>query len=503
MKKKAAVLSYLIQIIHLLYSVCMTPFIIRVLGQGEYGVYTLCTSLITYLNLFQFGFSTTYLRYYIKYDSEGNRQKAEELNGMFLIIFSIISGLVLLVGSALVLNIRMVFGSRITTGEYAIARPLLTLVIINVVVTTLSVPFQALLTAYERFVLQKMLALIEAVLKTVVLILLLLAGYRSVMIVLVNTLLSVITFLCNIAFVLKRLHIRFRFTNFDGSLFREMGGFSFFVFLQSIMDMFNWQIDKFLLARFWGSNEVAVYSVGAQFNQVFISLIGSITSLYVPMANRLVAEKRGNQELSALMVRLGRLQFMMVTFLFSAFIFFGRPFITEIFAGKSYGNAYYVAILLMAPVILPLSMEIWFHIARAQAKHKTSTTVFALVALLNLLVSIPLCRRYAEVGAAAGTCIGMLIANNAFQIWYAQHVLHLDMKLWGKNLLIICPALIIPCLVGTGIMLWGGIESIWRFLLWAVVYTAVTALSFWLFAMNDTEKDMLRIPLRRFIKHEE
>lgn len=502
MRKRAAILSYLTLIMNLLYSVCMTPFIIRTLGKSEYGVYTLCTSMMTYLNLFQFGFSTTYLRYYIKYDSEGNRQKTENLNGMFLIIFSIISVLVLLVGSVLVLNARMVFGSRITPEEYTIVKPLLMLVIINVTITTLGVPFQALLTAYERFVFQKMLTLIETMTKTVALILLLIAGYRSVMIVLVSTLLSILTFLCNIVFVFKKLHIRFRFTNFDGSLFKDMASFSFFVFLQSVMDMFNWQIDKILLARFWGSNEVAVYSVAAQINQIFISLIGSITSLYVPMANRLVAEKRGNKALSALMIRLGRIQFMIVTFIFSAFVFFGKPFITEIFAGKSYVKAYYTTILLMAPLIIPLSMEIWFHIARAEAKHKTSTTVFALVALLNLMISIPLCRQYAEVGAAAGTCIGMFIANNAFQIWYAQHVLHLDMKLWAKNILHICPALIIPCLVGTGIMLWGGIESLGRFLLWAMVYTAVTALSFWLFAMNDTEKDILRIPLRHFIKHE-
>ena len=501
MRKKAAVLSYIILIVNMLYSICVTPFVIRALGQGEYGVYTLCTSLISYLSLFQFGFSTTFLRYYIKYDSEGKKQKAEELNGMFLIIFSIISGVVLLVGSILVLNVRTVFGSKITSEEYEIAKSLLSLVVINVVISTLGVPFQALLTAYERFVFQKTLALIEMVFKTVGLILLLLAGYKSVAIVLVNTFLSILIFLCNIAFVFKKLRIRFRFTNFDKSLFREMSGFSFFVFLQSIMDMFNWQIDKFLLARFWGSNEVAVYSVGAQFNQILISLVGSITSLYVPMANRLVAEKRGNKELSALMIRLGRLQFMIVTFIFSAFVFFGKPFITEIFAGKSYENAYYVAIFLMAPLIIPLSMEIWFHIARAQAKHKTSTTVFALVALLNLLISIPLCRRYAEIGSAVGTCIGMFIANNAFQVWYAQHVLHLDMKLWGKNLLRICPALIIPCFVGISIMLWGNIESIWGFILWAVFYTIITALSFWLFAMNDEEKDMIRVPLSRFAKH--
>lgn len=498
MKKRAAILSYLTIAFNLLYSVGMTPFIIRALGQSEYGVYTLCTSIISYLSLFQFGFSVTYLRYFIKFNSEGEAQKAEELNGMFLIIFAVISGIVLAVGAALVANAQGVFGDKITQAEYDIAKPMLTLVIINVVITTIGVPFQALLNAYEEFVFQKLLTLCEIVLRSLMLILCLHFGARSIAIVAVSTGLSAITFLCNVAFVLRKLKVRFRFANFDASLLREMIGFSFFVFLQSIMDMFNWQIDKFLLARFWGTKEIGVYSLGSNFSNCFTSLAGAITALYVPYANRLVAEKQGDEALSALMIRIGRIQFMLGAFIFSAIVFFGRPFI-RIYAGGGFENAYGVALLLIAPLILPLSMELWYHIARAKALHKTCTIVFALVALLNTLISIPLCRRYGELGAAAGTCIGMFVANNGFQIWYSQHVVHLDMKLWAKELLRICPALILPCAAGVAMMKWAAIDTLWDFLLWAAVYTAVTAISFWSFAMNDAEKDLLRVPLRRRI----
>lgn len=498
MKKKAAILSYLTIAFNLLYSVGMTPFIIRALGQSEYGVYTLCTSIISYLSLFQIGFSTTYLRYFIKFSSEGEKQKAEELNGMFLIIFAVISGLVLAIGAVLVVNAQGVFGDKITQAEYDIAKPMLTLVVINVMITTIGVPFQALLNAYEEFVFQKLLTLCEIILRTLVLICCLHFGARSVAIVAVSTGLSAVTFVCNVAFVFRKLKVRFRFTNFDASLLREMIGFSFFVFLQGIMDMFNWQIDKFLLARFWGSDEIGVYSLGSNFSNCFISLAGAITALYVPYANRLVAEKRGDGELSALMVRIGRIQFMLGTFVFSALVFLGRPFI-RIYAGEGFENAYGVALLLIAPLVLPLSMDLWYHIARAKALHKTSTTIFTLVALLNTLISIPLCRRYGELGAAAGTCVGMIIANNIIQIWYAQRVIHLDMKLWAKNMLRICPALILPCAAGIAMMNWAVINTLWDFLLWAVVYTAVAAGSFWLFAMNDSEKDLLRVPLKRLI----
>ena len=134
--------------------------------------------------------------------------------------------------------------------------------------------------------------------------------------------LSTITFICNVTFVLKKLKVCFRFTHFDASLLGEIIGFSFFVFLQSIMDMFNWQIDKFLLVRFWGTKEIGVYSLGSNFSNCFMPLAGAITMFYVPYANRLVAEKRGDEALSVLMIRIGRLQFMLGTFIFSELVLF-------------------------------------------------------------------------------------------------------------------------------------------------------------------------------------
>lgn len=499
MRKRAAVLSYLTVFVNLLYSVVMTPFVIRGLGQSEYGVYTLCTSVMSYLSLFQFGFSSTYLRYYIKFEAEGDERRAEELNGMFLVIFAAISAVEAAVGAALVINAEAVFGSRITPEEYGVARPLLILVVANVVISTAGVPFQSLLTAHERFVFQKGLSLAEILVRTAALAVLLFMGQRSVAIVAVSTALCVVTFLCNAAYALGRLGIRFRFTNFDASLLREMAGFTFFVFLQNVMDMFNWQVDKFLIARFRGAEEVGVYSIGAQINSVFMSLTTAITSLYVPLANRMVAEGRGDGELSALMIRIGRIQFMLATFVFSALVFFGRPFI-RLYAGEGYERAYPVALLLTSCLILPLSMDIWYHIARAKAKHKTSTAIFAAVALLNTLVSIPLTRRYGEVGAALGTFIGMMISNNAFQIWYAARVIRLDMAAWAKNLIGILPALVPPCLFGIAVAWRASIDTVAEFIFWAAAYTAVSAASFWLFAANDREKELVRAPLRRIAR---
>lgn len=393
----------------------------------------------------------------------------------------------------------MIFGSKITPDEYQIAKTLMKFVVFNAVLSVVGVPFSALVTAHEKFVFQKLLSLLETGLKIAVLFPLLMSGWKSIALVGVSTLLSVITFLANLALLFDKMKIKVRFTNFDFALFRELGVFSFFIFLQSIMDMFNWQIDQFLLARFWGASAVSVYSVGARINSVYLTLGTAMTGLLVPRVNQLVAEGQDDSVLTDLMLRVGRPQFLICTFLLSAFVFFGKPFL-KFYAGTGYESAYWVTILLMSPLVLPLSMDLWYHIARAKGKHKTSTTVFAGVALLNLLVSIPLCRQYGEIGAAAGTCIGMFAANNVFQIIYAHRVIKLDMKRWAKNIARMSTALILPVVMGIMICLFADMQTIPRFLFYAAAYTAVSVVSFWMLALNKGEKDLIISPVARICR---
>lgn len=498
-KKLATVFNYLSIALSLLYSMFCTPFVLRALGPSEHGVYALTSSIIPYLNLLQFGFDAAFMRYYITYRREGNIRKAEELAGMFMGICGIIAAITLAVGVVLALNISTVFGGKITPTEYQIAGVLMRLTVFGTVLTVLTLPFQALVTAHEAFVFQAAEGLLVAFLKIATLIPLLFFGYKSVALVSVNVVLSAVTLIFYAIFVFKILKIRFRFSKFDPILFKRMGVFSFFIFLQGVLNILNIQIDPLLLARFWGSVEVSVYSVSAQLRSLFITLSSVTSSFFVPMVNQMVTEKRGDRALTDLMIRLGRLQFLIAAFLLSAFIFFGKSFV-QFYAGPGYMDMYPVALLLMVPMLLPLSMDLCHQIARAKALHKTSTLIYLLVAVLNLLISFPLCRRYGAIGTAAGTCIGTFIANNVFQIWYSQKVIHLDMRRWAKSLASLLPSLLFPVLAGIYLMEFVEIYSVSMFLLLACGYTAISAVSFWLFALNQEEKTLFSRPIIRMFQ---
>lgn len=56
------------------------PVMIRLLGKSEYGLYSLVSSVVSYLSLFSLGFTGAYLRFFAKFYS--NKEKLASLNGM-------------------------------------------------------------------------------------------------------------------------------------------------------------------------------------------------------------------------------------------------------------------------------------------------------------------------------------------------------------------------------------------------------------------------------------
>ena len=65
--KAGAVLNYVIIGLNALVGLLYTPFMLRCLGQNEYGLYSLVASIIAYLTLLDFGFGPAVVRYTAKY----------------------------------------------------------------------------------------------------------------------------------------------------------------------------------------------------------------------------------------------------------------------------------------------------------------------------------------------------------------------------------------------------------------------------------------------------
>ena len=498
-KKAGVILSYLGQIVKIIVNLIYTPIMLRLLGQSEYGLYQLVYSVVSYLSLLSLGFGSSYLRFYSRYKAQKDEDGVAKLNGMFMLIFCSISIICVLCGTVMIGNIRGIFGTGLTDNEYETAKILMGLLIINLALTFPNSVFNCSITAHEKFLFQKLLILFQNIFSPFLTLPLLIMGYGSIGMVSVTTFLTFALLLSNVFFCFKKLHIRFMFQELQVGLLKEMWVFTFFIFLNQIIDQVNWSVDKFLLGRFAGTTAVAVYGVGGQINSMYLEFSTSISNVFVPKVNRIVAESNDNEQLTKLFTKVGRIQFLVLGLVLSGFIFFGYPFV-KMWAGEEYGASYAVAILLIVPVTVPLVQNLGIEIQRAKNMHKVRSIVYLFIAIANVFISVPLIKFFGPAGAALGTAISLFAGNIIFMNWYYHARIGMNMIYFWQEIAKFIPAFIAPCVVGIAIMKFINITVLVKLGVFAGVYAAVYGLSMYFLGMNEEEKQLVMGPIRKIIR---
>ena len=490
-RKAGILLNYANEGVKIITALVYTPWMLRLLGQSEYGLYQLVSSTVAYLSLLSLGFSSAYVRFFSGYDVKKDHTGIKQLNGMFMVVFCAMALVCCACGGVMTACVDSIFGSGLTAAELSKARVLMVILVASMAISFPKSVFVCYLTAHEKFLFLKLLNLVSSILNPFLTLPLLLLGFDSVAVVTVTAGLMVVTLAADMWFCFSKLQMEFTLKGLRFSLLGEVAAFTFFIFLNQIIDQVNWSVDKFLLGRMAGTAAVAVYGVGGQINSLYLHMSSSISGVFVPKVNRIVAETNDNRELTQLMVKVGRVQFFVISLVLTGFAFFGRPFV-HLWAGDEYADAYWVALLLMGSTVVPMIQSIGIEIQRAKNLHQARSVVYTCLAAGNVLLSVVLIRRWGCVGAATGTAVAMILGTGFFMNWYYHRKIGLDMRLFWKGISGLFGALLPVCLFG-GILCYFAPVKTWGGLALSVaVYTAAFLLVMWRFGMNTYEKQLLQ-----------
>ena len=143
-------------IINLIY----TPFMLKILGESEYGIYSLVSSIIAYLNLLSLGFGASYIRFYSKYKQCEDEEGIAKLNGLYLIVFLTMGIVALITGLTLAFNVDVFFNNTYTANDLYIAKILMIFLAINMCISFPASVFVSYITSQEKFIFQKFFLLI-------------------------------------------------------------------------------------------------------------------------------------------------------------------------------------------------------------------------------------------------------------------------------------------------------------------------------------------------------
>ncbi len=511
--KAGSILSYVQMALNILIGLVYTPIMLNTLGASEHGLYNTIASTISMLSLLSLGFNSSYVRYFAKYKKNDDQESIDKLNGLFMILFTVIGAVALACGLFLTTHLELVFAEGLTAGEYEIARVLMLLLTINLSVSFPASVFSSIISAHERFVVLKLLGMVRTVISPLVTIPLLLVGFRSIAMVTVTVTLSLIVDVLYALYVLFVLKNKFRFRGFEKGIMRDLFVYTSFIALNMVVDQVNWNIDKILLGRFQGTAAASVYGVGFTLYNYYMMFSTSISGVFAPRVHKLVRSTEHDlpeqrHQLTAFVTRVGRLQFIIMSLVATGLLFFGQYFIGDLWAKPKfdealgmlvvYDDSYGVVIMLVIASFIALIQNVCIEIQRAQNKHKFRSIVYVIMAGLNLIASVALVQRYGALGCAFATMVSMLIGNGLIMNIYYHKKCNIDMGVFWKEIALCARGLLLPVAAGFGLSFL--VHSVWSFLLCVAAYVIVFAVSMWLFGMNAYEKDLIRKPLQARLK---
>ena len=502
--KLGAIFSYGQMALGVIIGLLYTPIMLKLLGQSEYGLYNTASSTIAMLSVLKLGFNAGYIRYYSKYKKENDENAIAKLNGLFLIIFTVIGLVALACGLFLSFNLDLVFDEGLTAKEYEIAKVLMILLISNLSISFVASVFTSIISAHERFVFLKLLDMIRTVFGPLVTLPLLLAGYGSIAMVATTVTLGIVVDAIYAIFALTVLKSRFVFYGFEKGIFKSLLAYTAFIAMDIIVNQINNNVDKVLLGRYRGTTGVSIYSVGYTIYNYYNMFSTSISGVFTPKVHKIINDASNNvtelkKRLTELFVKIGRIQFLVLGLILTGLIFFGYEFIVCHWAGEEYKESFAVLLVLAIPATVPLIQNLGIEIRRAQNKHKFTSVAYLFMALMNFVISIFLCQKYGAVGSAVGTAISFVVIYTVFDIYYHLKC-NINIFTFWKNILRMSLGLIIPVAAGICIRNLFDLTNIWTFLLGIAVYTIVYCTSMWLFAMNKYEKLLVVKPLKKILK---
>lgn len=432
--KAGATLNYTVIVLNILVGLLYTPFLLRMLGQSDYGIYSLVASVISYLTVLDLGFGNAIIRYTAKFRAEGKTVEQYEMFGMFLILYSVIGLVSMIAGGYLYMHVDSWFAASMTFEELEKTRIILMLLVFNLAFTFPMSLFGAIVLAYERFVFPKVVNILRILLNTGIMILLLEWGYRVIAMVVLQTVFNLLSLLCNYWYCKYKLRIRLFFRNFRWGFLKEVAVYSFWIFLSVIMDRIYWNTGQFVLAVYVNTAAVAVFAVAIQLSILYMSFSTSISSVFLPKVTQMVAVGNDRKEISDLFIRTGRIQYMVMVLILSGFTVFGRDFI-RLWAGEGYSETYVIAMIFFFSLTIPMIQNLGVTILQARNQMKFRSLLYLFIAGISLYLQIVLSRKYGGFGCSLAIAVALLVGQGLIMNFYYHFKQGLDIISFWKEIL--------------------------------------------------------------------
>jgi O-antigen/teichoic acid export membrane protein len=453
--KKGAFLNYTTIILTNIVGLIMTPLIINSIGASEYGIYLTMGAIVGTISLLDFGLNNTVVRFVAKYRAEKNKEEEENFLATVMLIFAIISIIVVLLGVIFYVYFIDSYFTKLDNNEIQVAKTIFKILIFNLAIGLPGAAFTGICYGYEVFVFPKTLNIIKYILRSLTVVVVLLLGGKAISLVVIDTIFNVSLIGITFYYITKKLSVRFKLHNFSKSFIKEIFSYSTWIFVFAIVGFFQWRVGHWVLGNLSTAKVLAIYGIGITLGTYYGAFSTAISSVFLPRATQMSVNKASNEELTSMMIKIGRISFIVLMYVFGAFLLYGKQFVT-LWVGKELGyngsnQTWFIAILIMVAYTLPLVQGFGNSILEAKSKLRFKAVLYLSFLLLGTALGAFLAKKHDALGMIIGSVTGWFIAQNIMNFYYHNtiklNIIRFFKELLNKTLLVFLLILIVGYLI--------------------------------------------------------
>lgn len=497
--KLGGIISYFTIAFSIIAGLIYTPWMISIIGQADFGLYTLAGSLVTMVTI-DLGLSAAVTRFVSKYKAQNDTEGISRFMGIAYKLFIGLAVIFLLLLTVMYFNVEHIF-VKLNAEELEKVKVLLAVTGLYSVISFPFQPLDGLLFSGEWFIFHKITGLVHKVLNIVLMVGALIMGYGLYSLVVVNAGLGILLIIWKLYFLKKKDWTPINWKGFDSVLVKEIFSFSLWVMVISIAQRLILNITPSVLGMTSGSKEIAIFSAAMTIEGYVWTFATVFGSMFLPKVAQIIYKDDGGPEaIQALMLKVGRIQFIMLAAIVSIFIVIGHDFFIK-WLGHNFEKSYLIAVFLVLPTLLIVPQEIASTALVASNKVKFNAYSKIIIAAVSVILSYILSLKFGSTGAGmaifAGNVIGGVVVMNVIYV----RVLKINIWSFFRNCQISMAIPFILVMI-SGIALNYAFSTVsWtNMIIKASILGIVYAAAAYFMALNTYEKDLITGVIKRKLK---
>ena len=427
--KLGVIISYFAIAFNIVAGLIYTPWMVSQIGKSDYGLYTLANSLIT-LFLVDFGLGQAVSRYVSKYRAEGDEEKVNNFLGAVYKLYLIIDAVIFVILLIVFFLIDSIY-VKLTPDELEKFKVVYVISASYAVFHFPFVTFNGILTSYEKFVPLKLSDLMCKVVTIALTVAALLMGWGLYSLVAVHVIAGLITVFVKFIFIKRGTPVKVNFKFFDKGLYKEIFGFSVWVTVSLLAQRLIFNITPSILGIVASTAAIAVFGVITTIEGYTYTITSAINGMFMPKISRIYAKNDGENDITSLLLSVGKFQFALNGIIIVGFAVVGRLFI-KLWMGPDYLDAYWGILLVTVPGLFFNSLQIGNTAMVVQNKVRLQAIIAVVSGVINVSLSFIFSHSFGVIGAALSIFVAYMFRAIATNI-VCYKKMHLDIPRFAKE----------------------------------------------------------------------